>query len=256
MNQSIETKYFTSFALFEPLWPRLTSLGPTIAPLNAHELSKIITIPPFAFIEQSQSSNFINGYEAHIYVHHEIPTRTNNWHDFFNALVWERFIHTKSAINHLHFHLQQRRYPHKQRLPEENMLTLFDENGAIIIAQDESIVTLIREHRWHELFWQRRADLHRQLKVVVFGHGMYEKSLQPYIGLTAKCLLFVAKDSSLNSIDKLVADFLLKSELNPSLLAPLPILGLPGWWEANNSEDFYFNRDYFRPKIAQKTQCN
>jgi hypothetical protein len=30
-------------------------------------------------------------------------------------------------------------------------------------------------------------------------------------------------------------------------LAPLPVLGVPGWWSANEQENFYENTEYFRP---------
>ena len=152
-------------------------------------------------------------------------------------------------INRLHYHVQKRRYPNKSRLPVENMLTLFDESGAIVIATNQIYLDLIREHRWHELFWQRRAELAEHVKVIVFGHGLYEKALQPYIGLTAQCLMFVAQDSRLPFVDTLVADYLQQSDcdLSPAVLSPLPILGLPGWWDQNGSEAFYANERYFRP---------
>ena len=35
--------------------------------------------------------------------------------------------------------------------------------------------------------------------------------------------------------------------LGPAELAPLPVLGVPGWWAANEAASFYDNRDYFRP---------
>src|SRR5687768_9988273 len=38
-------------------------------------------------------------YEERVYRLREIPTRPRNWHDFFNALVWILFPHTKAALN-------------------------------------------------------------------------------------------------------------------------------------------------------------
>lgn len=246
----IAKEYFQSSPLFEPLLPSLMSFGPPLDPPAIATLNKIVPIPDFTLINQSAKSTiFEDGYEARIFLKHEIPTREKSWHDFFNALVWHRFFNSKRAINQLHFHMQQARHPAKQRLPAENMLTLFDENGAIVIASDPLYLDLIRNHCWHELFWQRREMLHKHLKVIIFGHSIYEKALSPYVGLTAKCLMFVAKESGLRFADQIVADYLLyhAENLHPSLLAPLPILGLPGWWAENAHEEFYKNEHYFRP---------
>ena len=30
-------------------------------------------------------------------------------------------------------------------------------------------------------------------------------------------------------------------------LSPLPVLGVPGWWDGNEQEEFYDNTGYFRP---------
>jgi hypothetical protein len=39
--------------------------------------------------------------------------------------------------------------------------------------------------------------------------------------------------------------------LSPLYLNPLPILGVPGWWD-NESAAFYQQTDYFRAKIRQR----
>lgn len=250
---SVDRRWFTSFPLFEPLWPKLLPLGPFIKPPAISELNKILDIKKISFIpQQAKSNNFEDAYEARIFLKQEVQTRENSWHDFFNALVWQRFFKSKRMINHLHYHLQKSRYPSKNRLKAENMLTLFDENGAIVIASNEFLLNLIREHRWHELFWQNREYLHQHLKVIVFGHGLYEKALHPYVGLTAQCLLFVGQMDSFPSLDTRIAKCLQQNKdiLSTSLLAPLPILGLPGWWEQNKEEKFYENKDYFRPKAC------
>lgn len=47
------------------------------------------------------------GYEAYIYKTGEIPTR-DNFHDFFNALIWLRFPLIKQTLNHLQYKEIQR----------------------------------------------------------------------------------------------------------------------------------------------------
>lgn len=249
--ESVSQDCFLNFPLFEPLLPFVTALGPTVQPPTVARLNNMVNVDYFTFIEQdAKASTFEDGYEARIFLKHEIPTRKHSWHDFFNALVWGRFFNSKQMINRLHFHFQKSRYPHKQRLPAENMLTLFDENGAIVIATDRFYLDLIREHHWHELFWRQREMLAKHVKVIIFGHGLYEKALRPYIGLTAKCLMFVAQENDILNADYLVTKYLQEhvNSLHPSLLAPLPILGIPGWWVDNADEGFYQNRNYFRDR--------
>ena len=41
-------------------------------------------------------------YECRIWERGEVETRPDNWHDFFNALVWLAFPHTKNAISAAH----------------------------------------------------------------------------------------------------------------------------------------------------------
>lgn len=251
---SIDSQWLTSFPLFEPLVNSLVPFGPLAKPPSIKELNQILDIPDVSFVAQEEKTkNFEESYEARIFLKQEVQTRHNNWHDFFNALVWHRFIKSKRTINQLHYYLSKSRYPSKHRLAAENMLTLFDENGAVVIASNELYLNLIREHRWHELFWQQREHFHDHIKVIIFGHGLYEKALHPYVGLTAKCLLFVAQDNAHSCIDTLIARYLQnnKDHLRTSMLAPLPILGVPGWWEQNNDEQFYENKNYFRPRASQ-----
>ncbi len=237
--------------LFEPLRPTLSQFEPLITPPSLTVLNQILALNEIKFIpQQTKSNNFEDGYEPRAFLKQEVQTRDNCWHDFFNALVWKHFPKSKRMINRLHYQLQRSRYPGKLRLPAENMLTLFDENGAIVIADDDVYLELIHRHRWHELFWQRREQLDQHMKVIVFGHGLYEKALNPYIGLTAQCLMFVANDFSPMSIDQLVAGYLQQNgdQLRTNFLSPLPILGMPGFWEANGDEKFYSNASYFRPQ--------
>lgn len=202
-------------------------------------------------------------YETNIFRHGHISTRTKCWHDFFQALVWATFPHTKIWLNARHAMATEQRLVRgvSQRSPEENALTLFDESGAVILCSDSKMLASIRAFKWHELFWRRRADLHASLRCVVVGHALYEKLLLPYIGLTAHCtLLAIApalwpqiKHATITELDALVHAHLSNiDELQPRLWNPFPILGLPGWYPANNEESFYKNSMYFRAGRRQR----
>ncbi len=238
-----------SSPFFESLRPALLKFQANDQFPSISELNQKLSVERIKFVIQgAKSEDFSLGYEPRIFEKGEIQTRENSWHDFFNALVWSQFTETKRAINSLHYHLQRQRFPIKQRLPTENMLTLFDENGVIVISQDPELLDLIRQHQWQTLFWEKRDAVKNHLQVYIFGHGLCEKLLHPYIGITAKALLF--NHGEISSIDDLTAKFISdnKNDLSPTLLSPLPVLGIPGWWPDNEDQAFYTNKDYFRDK--------
>lgn len=201
-------------------------------------------------------------FEAHyaprIYHTGELQTRSENWHDFFQLLTWLVFPKTKALINSLHLPAAQMRFEcgeHGRRSPLENMLSLFDEGGAIIISSDESLLQLIRDFQWQELFWKRRAELITKLRCVVFGHALYEKGLAPYLGMTANGILLPAaidfftwpQAMQLQWVDEQLMQIFDRGVLTqPQDLAPFPILGLPGYDAANENAEYYANIRYFR----------
>lgn len=184
-------------------------------------------------------------YEIMIYETGTIPTRLQNWHDFFNGHVWYNFPKTKALLNQLQYQEITGRAT-KQRTALENALTLFDENGAIVMSSEPELLALLRNHQWKALFFDRKEEVLEKLQVIVFGHSLHEKALNPYLGMTAHCLLFDLKPIS--DLDSMLYEYLSKHSVTSQELQPLPILGYPGWHFAEQDEAFYDNREYFRPK--------
>lgn len=184
------------------------------------------------------------GYEISIDATGEVPTRDNP-HDFFNALQWLAFPRMKAAINAGHLrHLEAAGQP---RSPARNVLTMIDESGVLVASEDASLLQLLREFRWQELFVNRRQEVVAMMRFALVGHGLMEKSLAPFIGLTGKAILLNVPDST--SLDA-AASAWIDDEANLSSsrnLAPLPLLGIPGWDARNEEASFYGNTDYFRP---------
>jgi len=183
------------------------------------------------------------GYEERIFHKGIIATRKNNWHDFFNAVVWHAFPQIKSAINSLHID-ELNKQKNSIRSRKRDLLTLFDESGVIVFANDY-ILELIKKHKWQELFIEKKQDwLNNNIKIITFGHALYEKYLNPYIGMTAQALL-------LNPMKESSSTFISEGLLNNSILqsksemSPLPLLGIPGWYK-NQNNVFYTNQRYFR----------
>lgn len=212
------------------------------------------------FVHQcGKAQSWVDAYEPRIYLQGEIQTRLGNWHDFFQAIIWSTYPLTKIALNDLHFHQIQDRLEKKQvyspRNPVENALTIFDECGAIIAVRNSSIKDLIKSFRWKELFWAQRNVLIENMKCFIFGHALYEKALQPYIGMTAHAIILEVEDAFFtmneeaqqHEIDRELAKFLYRAGIrSPRDLNPFPLLGMPGWWD-NDLASFYDNVAYFRP---------
>ena len=89
-------------------------------------------------------------------------------------------------------------------------------------------------------------------QVLVCGHAILEKFLDPYKALTAHALyLHSSEPMPIPEIDGLLAETLLSGELlsGPGDLSPLPLMGIPGWWPAGpQDEAFYSDEGVFRPR--------
>lgn len=182
-------------------------------------------------------------YEVQLYESGEVQTRPGNRHDLFNALCWLAFPRTKARINALHAAAIPREGGRRGRL--RDLLTIFDEGGALVACADASLNALIREFRWKELFWEQRARLKACAHFVVLGHATLEQALEPRPGITCKALFIdPARDA-----DAQAAAWLgrLPAEASPRLLAPLPVFGFPGWLPEGECAAFYDDRRHFRP---------
>lgn len=258
---------FISLLPFAPLFPISQNFfchsnWPTLESYNHLASLKKITSKSkksIVFIEQmTKSQNFSDQYEPRIYIKGEIQTRKSNWHDFFNAMVWLTFPKTKAVLNELQYvGLKERLGKSKIRTPLENVLTLFDENGAIVVSSSPELLELLKKFQWQELFWNRREAVISQMRFFILGHSLYEKLLNPYLGITASSITFLVLENFLNKhlseqidpLDLLLADFFANTKIKSAQeFMPLPLLGIPDWDKANNSADYYQNTAYFRPK--------
>jgi hypothetical protein len=214
-----------------------------------------LIVNPVQQAEKPQS--FIDHYEPRIYLKHELQTRTENWHDYFNAMIWLSFPETKTTLNELHYHAAKKRTGGTNRSPIENAITLFDECGIIIISEKTELLEMIQKHEWKKLFFHHRNDFATHVHCIVFGHAMYEKALSPYIGMTAQALLIHSSELEkqrlldLKSVDHFISDYWKSDHIKTTKdLSPFPLLGVPGWHSGNEVEEFYENKEYFRPPRA------
>lgn len=199
-------------------------------------------------------------YEAHISATGEVETRAESWHDLFNALAWITYPRTKAAINAQHAAILQAggEAELRHRSPARDALTLFDEGGVIVASSSPEMHRLIVDFRWKELFWERRDELRATTRFLAFGHACYEQSLAPYLGMVAKTVLVTVNDDfvsapsphQVETADTLVAGHFADRARFPSpkALPPMPVLGVPGWHDANAQAAFYDDAKHFRTK--------
>ncbi len=254
--------------LFVPLHPLFSTLQddylPTLQACNVllAEHRTGITVQqglPLRFVTQALGKQgFESQYEPRCYLKGEVQMREANWHDLLNALVWLTFPKTKAAINARHYHaLNNAADLGSQRGAVRDTNTLFDESGVIVVCADTELALLLRDFQWRELFWQRREQVKASMGFFILGHGLYEKALQPYVGMTGQGVVLIVEQSfftwslqqQLAHLDTLLADRLALPEYcsNTRELSPVPLLGVPGWSADNQCEAYYENTGYFRP---------
>jgi len=250
--------------IFAALTPLLGRLPPDRFP-RYDELSALATPTvvsgggaPISFVPPAApSGEFSAHYEVRIFETGEVQTRADSWHDLFNALVWLAFPKTKAVLNGHHYGEIRARRGERLRGTARDVLTLFDEGGIVVAAADPELPALLREFRWKELFWRRRAQVQRSMRFYVFGHAIYEKALEPYKGVTAKALIVdtgpglldAPLAQQLRELDARAADYFSGAQalVSTRKLSPLPILGIPGWDPANACGEYYDDGAQFRP---------
>jgi hypothetical protein len=179
-------------------------------------------------------------YEIKVFDTGRVETRPDSLHDFFNALAWLAFPRAKARINALHAAEIARE--RGQRGSLRDLLTIFDEGGAIVHCDDAQLLGFLGNFRWKELFWENRERVKAAMRIVVFGHAVLEKALEPWPGITCKAIIVPAHAGT----DAAALAWLesLRPGASPRDLAPLPVFGFPGW--APQDAAFYDDERYFR----------
>lgn len=251
--------------IFAPLAPALARLPadrwPTHAELTAlAEGVKTARGKQVRFVKPRESNERERRYyESHIAGTGEVETR-ENWHDLFNALSWVTYPRAKARINAQHAAILEEggEAEARRRSPERDALTLFDEGGVIVACNSPALLRLVVDFEWKELFWARRGELQEKARFFVFGHACYEQALEPYLGMVAKTLFvpvselffMLPPEAQLEEADGLVAGhFASRARFaSPKSMAPMPVLGVPGWHFAGQDEAFYDDDRHFRSK--------
>jgi hypothetical protein len=190
-----------------------------------------------------------------------IPTR-HNLHDFFNACIWLMFPRSKAVLNRLQYQQISQHGVQAQRGGVRDAITVFDENGAILVTCRPQIGQALKQFDWQESLVKPRAlwDTPHQPKAVaqavvyLFGHALFEQLVQPRKNLCAHTWVievepdWFAQDTPtrLATLDGLLAEQLIALALYPRMFQPLPVLGVPYFWPDNADPLFYDDTQVFR----------
>lgn len=195
---------------------------------------------PIAFVAPDAAGGL--AYESFIAATGRVPTRAN-LHDAFNALAWLVWPRAKAALNARQADEIDRAGIGPVRGPVRDAATLVDESGLLLAADDVEVFAALAAHDWQRLLVHWRARWGRDICAFAFGHALLEKLAGPFKAITA-CVVPIAASAGL---DDAAAAFFARADFAPPKLPHLPVLGVPGWCEANADPHFYDDARVFRP---------
>lgn len=262
-----------SNTLFEPIAALLARCDGTGLP-DARTLSTMLReAAPDARTACGQALRFdpepapADGYEACIHDTGRVPTRQQDWHDFFNALSWCVWPRSKTAMNAAHVReiAARRAAALPGRGPRRDALTQFDECGMVVTSCDPEVLHGLARHAWDEVFWQRRANLATTTAFTLLGHASWDQLRAPFVGLCARTVhrqvtpdwfAQPAAERQRDS-DAWLAARIASGELltTPRALMPLPLLGIPGVTPDSEQRDYYRDTRQFRPLRQDARRC-
>ena len=139
-----------------------------------------------------------------------------------------------------------------------DMATLLDESGLLWLSSAAVLDAQLLARDWRGLLVSSREQLAANVRPIVIGHGLLEKLAAPYKSMTAHCVICRRNDrpegvaapagEAAKTVDESAAACIAAAFAAGSVpkLAPLPILGLPGWDPANLDPSYYDDARVFR----------
>lgn len=230
-------------ARFEPVG---IGVGGVAYRLNQARSSVGIHIPEFTASNETLGAL---DYERQVHAG-EIPTR-DLAHDWYNGLVWLGFPQAKQQINTHHIVDSQSSIVRSSngRSRFRDALTLFDESGAVLLTTDAALVSALLNHDWQALFVKNRSTWADRAQLLIVGHGLLDSMHRPHKGLCAKVIpvLVPRLDFGVNEL-QLLALKLINEIRDSGNFSPMPVMGVPGWFDESNAAGFYRDTSVYRAK--------
>ncbi|MFK7827635.1 MAG: DUF3025 domain-containing protein [Oligoflexales bacterium] len=129
---------------------------------------------------RKQNKTLVDTYVESIILEQRVPTRPQNWHDFFNFNIWLSFAESKWSLHHRFYTsrgtnrtLRASHY----RTSEEDLLTSLDEGGALLACLPEELESVSASLKSRNIEKKSALILKPNIEFVVFGHGVIESVL-------------------------------------------------------------------------------
>ena len=239
------------------LAPWLAGGTPDLLRLNAMARERGLVTGGGVTLRFVEPSGGPDGYEERAFLAGEIATRPGNRHDLFNALIWLAWPLAKAALNRRHHAALSaaRRNGRADRGSLRDALTQFDECGVVAAGCSADIWQGLCAHRWREVVVERRDELLRTTRFLVFGHASHDALAAPFVGLCGKAL-FMEVDAAWIELPDAEARTMLDARLaalfdggdfSPRDWQPLPLLGIPCATADNEQPEYYDDTRQFRP---------
>ncbi|QQU07452.1 DUF3025 domain-containing protein [Moraxella osloensis] len=232
--------------------------------VNASRIANFENLP-IRFVDQACLPED-EAYESFIAKTGKIPTRDNH-HDLLNGLIWLNFPQAKAVFNELHAKDILRHGIHNARTALRNALTVFDENGGIVVSSDRLLLEQLQAFKWQAALVTHRANWlaqHRTIAFFPFGHALLEKLVNPRKNITSHTLLILVDEgwfeqsiaTQRNQLDTAIAKLFHQMamldladnavKLSSKSFQPLPVMGIPGYSDDNVIPAFYQDEAVFR----------
>ena len=209
-------------------------------------------------------------YETFIAKTGNVPTR-DNLHDLFNGSIWLTFPKSKALLNLYQAEAIDSEGISGRRGRVRDTITVFDENGAILVTANPNIGEALTNFDWQNCLVAPRKEWDdsfltqpytpnptAKAGVYIFGHALLEQLVSPRKPLCAHTLILAVESDffALSMTERMAylddclsqkLDELLQDEtVTPRALSPLPILGVPHFWPDNADPEFYNDTFVFR----------
>jgi len=204
-------------------------------------------------------------YETFIATTGRVPTR-ENLHDLFNGSIWLTFPQSKALLNRYQAQAIDEAGISGSRGRVRDTITVFDENGAILVTTDSAIGDALANFDWQNCLVEPRAlwdtpmqpSPNAQASVYIFGHALLEQLIEPRKPLCAHTLILTVSSAFFSlsirqrmaELDKILdvklEEILQDEAVTPRVFSPLPILGVPHYWPDNADPNFYDDTFVFR----------
>jgi hypothetical protein len=250
---------------------------PGLAPLPLDALNAeadrlgVVTLSghPVRFVAQGPDESSAADYERRIWETGEVFTRQSGrgaCYDGFNALCWLAFPRVRARLNAFQALALglglDRIFPSERPLPGargplRDRVTLFDESGGLLVTRDRQLAAAFRMGDWWTLFVALRDRWPARANLLLVGHALHEKLLNPYKAICARVFwvdadplepLPIHDAQAAARLGQFLAEQPARRVEDP--LQPLPVMGVPGWDPTNADPAFYRDPLVFRARSA------